>query len=142
MVSSRSLLAVGLALVSQASAITYNVSLTDADGKELPYTLEHPKSSHQAIYSQPSSKLSKASRQVTSANWCGALWSSPPSGRFNSAVGTWAVPAVSTGPGENPADEEYFYQWVGIGGWNGCNVILQAGTAIFVSATQRGWGSC
>lgn len=130
----RSLLTLGLTLVSQASAISYNVSLTDSKGNELPYTLNYPESSHRNGYSEPS-KLSKARRQVTSLNWCGALWSAPPSGTFSSAVGTWAVPTVSEGPGDDPSVQEDFYQWVGIGGWESCGVILQAGTAIFVRIT-------
>jgi hypothetical protein len=110
-----------------ASAITVNVTLTDKDGSALPYTL-HPKdnSSHR---SSPATGVNRR-RQVTSSNWCGGIWTS--GGPWESVTGTWTVPSVSDG--SNPSStEQYFYQWVGIGGWTDCGVILQAGTAIFVS---------
>jgi hypothetical protein len=103
--------------------------LTDKDGSSLPYTL-HPTadSGHRVRRSSPA--VAGRRRQDSSANWCGAIWDT--NGPWESVTGTWTVPSVSDG--SNPSStEQYLYQWVGIGGWNGCNVILQAGTAIFVS---------
>jgi hypothetical protein len=72
--------------------------------------------------------------ELNSANWSGYLARSQPAGQpYTSVVGRWTVPPVSRAPGR-AASVTASSMWVGIGGVNGDQTLIQLGTEQDASA--------
>jgi hypothetical protein len=72
--------------------------------------------------------------ELNSANWSGYLARSQPAGQpYTSVVGRWTVPPVTRAPGR-AASVTASSMWVGIGGVNGDQTLIQLGTEQDASA--------
>ncbi len=78
--------------------------------------------------SRTRSKRGSKPGAVSTTNWCGAVYQSPPGGTFTNAFGTWDVVETNLRAGQSYADNVALCQWVGIDGASSkCNGLLQAG---------------
>lgn len=74
-------------------------------------------------------KLSPIKRDTPDSSWCGAVIN----GSYTTVEASWTVPSAHIPRGGDTSQLWEGYQWVGIDGWRGCNVILQGGTGQSVS---------
>jgi hypothetical protein len=92
---------------------------------------------HSAVKHAPARSLRKpagSNAAFNSANWSGYLAPSQPAGRpYTSVLGRWTVPPVSYVPSRaSPVNASSM--WVGIGGANGDQTLIQLGTEQDASA--------
>lgn len=124
-------------IVSGTTALGFDPHLIQSRRDEIKETKTHATieksvrpvvsgTAHPTPHQDPSqSKFTTTGRNVTSTNWCG-----PVTGAANitSVEATWTVPTATLPAGGDNSTEYWFYQWVGIDGTNGCDVLPQGGT--------------
>ncbi|KAI1328854.1 peptidase A4 family-domain-containing protein [Xylariaceae sp. FL0255] len=141
-----------LAAADLAAAATYKATARDSAGNAVDIkTFTLPVSSainngaltKQTVNSSSSKNKIKGKRQdVTySANWCGAVQLSPPSGTWDYVAGTFPVATISsdTPDGTGPNDEYFLYEWVGIDGYSSsssCSGLIQSGTGYYIQESS------
>lgn len=125
------------AITETSNGVTYTVTYTDRDGRELP-VVRGPKIDASSRRSQrtPRRDGKTLKRDQTFSNWCGASNIDSPGGSWNSVSGTWTVPQISLRQGQSSNSDPSLVQWVGIDG-DGCNTgLIQGGSGSQVRPFQ------